>query len=176
MSLLLVPVALLSRGAILELLEAALTAEPDYLPQVSTGSVALSDRFDAKTPNWARAAYAGPQLVGHVSVRRNDRLSHGGCVPPDLVWELGRLAVAPSYRRSGVASRLVAKAMSAFGTQLWATCVAGGGSHQLFTHLGRIDFANVVWDNDLAPGVAVRSASPGRDRLLRTDCGVPHPR
>lgn len=154
----LVPAENVDPIAVQQVFAAALEVEPTYLPQVVAGDVTLGEWFAAKRPDWSQVALVDGVPVGHVSVRRNQTLSDGSATPVGLVWELGRLAVHPRARRAGIGSTLVRSAVREYGEALWATCVAEGPSHQMFRSLGWARFADVVWDDDPAPGVALAPA------------------
>lgn len=151
------------RGHILDLFAAAAAEDPSYLPSVTTGVDTLGQWFDRKPSAWGRLAVATvagqpAETVGHVAARLtkpdDDPMRRGR-------WELSRLVVSPARRRRGVATALVEEAARVFsGDGLWAGCVEGSASHDLFAGLGWVEVASLSFVDDPATGVALRCPSP----------------
>lgn len=153
-----------SHDSISELFGAVLSADPHYLPGVSSGSVSFSSWYARKSPAWVRTArtpVADPLLAGHIAARLNGCLPDGRMLEdaggPRLSWELGMLVVRPGLRGCGIATALIDEAAVTFDCPLWASVHVDGPGHALLKRAGWLSWVEFFWPGDPRPGIVMTS-------------------
>lgn len=141
-----------------------LSANPAYLPGISSGAVPFEAWYRRKDPTWVRVAStpAGdPHLVGHVAVRLNALLPDGRLLEsaglPRLSWELGMLVVRPGFRGCGLAAEMVHTATATFNQPLWSVVHDESPGHRLLTRHGWAEVGTTTWADDPVPGIVLVS-------------------
>lgn len=153
--------------AVSDLFNTVLAADPQYLPGVVSGHVALEHWYRRKQAEWVRVArtpVAEPALAGHIAVRLNALLPDGRMLEdagaPRLSWEACMLVVRPSVRGCGIGSALLGLAQESFRDSMWSSVHVNSPGHRLLAGLGWAESVSFHWAGDPVPGVVMVSPKP----------------